>query len=123
MSHPASAPIVGLVVHMLVTAVSILLVGKVLPGVTVKSYGSAVVFAVVVAILNGLLWHFLHIGTSDASHLLTAGAGSIILNAILFLVADKIATGVQISGCIMALIAAFCVSLVNGVLSAVISHL
>jgi putative membrane protein len=102
-------------VHLLVTGVSVLLVSKVLPGMEVRSYGSAVLFAVVVAILNTLAWHFLGVMTFPFAGL-SFGLGALVVNGLVFLAADKVVSGVKLSGCLTAILASIGVTLVNGLL-------
>ena len=102
------------VVHLLLTAVSVLIVAKFLPGVQVKSYGSAVVFSLVVAILNAVAWYLLAPLTWTFA-VLTLGVGILIVNGLVFLWAGNLA-GVRFSGCATAAIASVCVSLLNWVM-------
>ncbi|HVY47945.1 MAG TPA: phage holin family protein [Minicystis sp.] len=119
--HHHVTGLVADILRLLVTAFSVLVVGKVLPGITVKSYGSAVWFAFVVAILNAIVWHFWPFKfMSYAFTLGTLGIGALILNGIIFLVADKFSSGIEISGCFMAAIASFCVTVLNTILEAIL---
>lgn len=102
------------VVHLLLTGVSVLIVAKFLPGVQVKSYGSAVVFALVVAILNAVAWYLLAPLTWTFA-VITLGVGILIVNGLIFLWAGNL-VGVRFSGCATAAIASVCVSLLNWVM-------
>jgi putative membrane protein len=97
------------VVHLLLTAVSVVIVAHVLPGIYVRSYFSAVKFAIVVAILNAILWGPL----AHAFTWLTLGIGGLILNGVIFLIAGSLVGGVRISGCLTGALAAGGVWLVN----------
>jgi putative membrane protein len=107
------------IVHLLVTGLSVLLVAKVLPGIQVKSYGSAVVFAFVVGIFNAIAWYLLAPLTWTFA-LLTLGVGVLIVNGLVFLFAGNI-VGVKISGCTTAAIASVCVSILNWIFEGVLS--
>jgi putative membrane protein len=100
------------IVHLLLTAVSVMLVSKVLPGIRVRSYGSAVGFAFVVAILNAIAWFFLAPLTIPFA-IITLGIGILVVNAFVFLLADKMIEGVEIDGFGTALLASLGVSFVN----------
>jgi putative membrane protein len=100
------------IVHLLLTAVSVVIVASVLPGIKVKSYGSALAFAVVVGLLNAAAWWFFR-STPDMSGMVRGGIGGLIVNGIIFLVASRIVGGVKISGCITAVIAMLGVTFVN----------
>jgi putative membrane protein len=99
-------------VHLLLTGASVLIVAKILPGITVKSYKAAVLFALVVAIFNAIAWTFLW-PVSWGFTLLTLGLGMLVINGLVFLVSAKVVEGVQISGCMTAAFASLGVSLVN----------
>jgi putative membrane protein len=107
------------IVHLLVTGLSVLVVAKMLPGIQVKSYGSAVVFAFVVGILNAIAWYVLAPLTWTFA-ILTLGVGILIVNGLVFLFAGNI-VGVKISGCATAAIASVCVSILNWIFEAVLS--
>lgn len=100
--------------HLLVSGTSVFLVAKFLPGIRVRSFLSAVVFAFVAAILNTIAWHWLGLLTIPFSFL-TLGIGALIINGILFLLAGSVA-GVEVSGCVTAAIASIAVTFVSAVL-------
>src|SRR4051812_6402785 len=100
------------IVHLLLTGVSVLIVGKLLPGITVKSYGSAVFFALVIGILSAIAWKLLWPLTATFS-VLTFGVGILVINGIIFMLADKVVAGVKISGCVTAAVASVGVTLIN----------
>lgn len=103
-------------VRLLVTGVSVLIVGAVLPGIKVKGFGSAVFFALMVAIFNAVAWYLLAPLTWPFA-VLTLGIGVLVVNTIVFVLADKVVSGVTISGWFTALLASIGVSIVNGVLT------
>lgn len=103
------------VVHLLVTAASVFVVAKVLPGMKVKSFGAALAFAFVVALLNVFAWTFLAPFTQTFK-LLTLGFGGFVINGIIFVVAGHLVGGVKISGCFMAAVAAAAVTFMNHVI-------
>lgn len=107
--------LVASIVHLLVTGLSVLIVARVLPGMTAKTYGSAVFFALVVGVLNAIAWHFLAPFTITFT-LLTLGIGGLVVNGLIFLTADKVVEGIEISGCFTAVLASIGVSFVNWVL-------
>ncbi len=107
MSHPLQ-----LLLHFLLTAVSVLVVSKVLPGFNVRSFFDAIGFAVVVALLNVVVWHGLAL-LSISFSIVTFGLGVLIINGLIFLGAQKIVKGVEISGCFIAAIASVLVALCN----------
>ena len=99
-------------IHLLVTAVAVLIAARVVPGIRVKSFGSAVVFAFVLAVLNVILGKVL-IVLALPFVLLTLGLFLIVINGFLFWLADKVVEGVEIDGFGSAMLG----SLVTSVLS------
>jgi putative membrane protein len=84
-------------VHVLVTALAVLLTAKVVPGVRARSFGGAFVFAVVLAILNKLLFKLL-VFLSLPFVLITFGLFILVINAFLYWLADKVVDGVEVDG-------------------------
>jgi putative membrane protein len=116
MQHPI---VLGLV-HLLLTGIAVFIVAKLMPGMRAKSYGAAVFFAFVMAVLNAIAWHFLAPLTVTLS-VLTLGLGALVINGVLFLMAGKV-TGIEFSGCITASLASLAVTLVNWGIHAVIGN-
>jgi putative membrane protein len=103
---------VHILLKLLVFTVSVLLTAKIVPGIKVKSFGAAFVFAIVFALLNYFLWWILVV-LSLPLIALTFGLFLLVLNAILWLLADKLVSGVELSGFGAALIGSIVTSLIN----------
>ncbi len=97
--------------HLMISGLSVFLVAQIMPGMKARGFGSAMLFALVVALLNAIAWNFLSPITRPLN-VLTVGIEGIILNGILFLIAGSL-SGVKFSGCATAAIAAFFVTAVN----------
>lgn len=108
-------------VHLLVSGVSVLLVAFVLPGMKVKSFGAAVGFALVAGILQFVCWEVLWPVTLPLT-IVTLYVAKFVLNGVLFLLARKVVPGIEISGCLVASIAAVAVTLVDGVLVGIVDR-
>ena len=108
---------IALVVHCLLYALSFMLSAKLVPGMAVRSYGSAVKFAVVFALLDGLFFKLLAFLTMPLV-LLSLGLFLLIIRAGLFLAADRFVDGVRIDGFVPALLG----SLVTGGLNWLITR-
>jgi putative membrane protein len=110
--------------HLLSSGVSVYIVAKLLPGIQAKSLWSAIAFAFVAGVLNAILWTvFRHGSHPHPFEPFMLGAGGVILNGIVFLVAARIVKGIKVSGCIMALIGSFAVTFLNGLIYAYVSKL
>ena len=91
---------------------AILLTARLVPGIRVKSVGSAIFFALVFALLEKLL--FLPLAAVTFPFVLvTFGLFLIVINAFLFWLADKIVAGVEIDGFGSALLGSIVVSALN----------
>ena len=101
------------------TGAAVLIVAALLPGMRVRNFGDALGFAVVVAILNAIAWKVLWILTLPFAFV-TLGIGALIINGVIFLVAQKVVRGVEISGCFVAALASVLVSIVNSAIGFVL---
>lgn len=87
----------NLLLQVLISAVSVFLAAKIVPGVRVRSFGSAVIFAVVLAVLDKLLFKLLVV-LGLPLVLVSFGLFILIINAFLFWLADKLVDGVEVDG-------------------------
>jgi putative membrane protein len=99
-------------VHLIITAVAVLIAARVVPGIRVKSFGSAVAFAFVLAVLDVLL-HKLLIILALPLILLSFGLFLIVINGFLFWLADKVVEGVECDGFGSAILGSLFTSLVS----------
>lgn len=106
-----------LLVKWLLYAVSFMLAAKLVPGLRVRSFGSAVLFAVVFSLVDGLLFYVLAILTAPLV-ILSLGLFLLVIRAWLFMLTDKFVSGVQIDS----FWAALGGSVVTGVLNWLITH-
>ena len=81
-------------VHLLIYAVAVLIAARVVPGIRVRSFGSALLFALVFAVLDKLLFTVLLV-LSLPMVLLSFGLFVLVINAFLFWLADKVVAGVD----------------------------
>jgi len=103
----------------LLNAVALLVVAYLLPGITVASFGSALVAALVLGLLNSLVKPVLVLLTLPIT-IVTLGLFLIVLNALLFWFAGSILKGFQVNGFWWAVIGALLYSLISGLLSAIV---
>jgi len=85
------------IITILVTAVGVMVAARIVPGVRVRSIGSALVFAFVLAVLNAILKTALVV-LAFPFILITLGLFMLIINAFLFWLADKVVKGVEVDG-------------------------
>jgi putative membrane protein len=98
--------------HFVLSGAAVFIVAKIAPGVRVASFGAAVLFAVVQAILSTLAWGILAPLTVTFS-VLTLGVGFFVVHGLVFSLAARVVSGVSVSGFFAAAIAAVLLSLVS----------
>ena len=79
----------------LVTALAAIIVSRLLPGVSIRNSVTAVLLALVLALLNGVVKPVLIILTIPIT-ILTLGLFLFVINACIILIADKFVTGFKI---------------------------
>lgn len=109
-----------LILIWILNAVALLVVAYILPGITVASFGSALIAALVLGLLNALVKPVLVILTLPIT-VVTLGLFLLVLNALVFWFAGSILKGFQVNGFWWALIGAIVYSIVSGLLSGLIS--
>lgn len=101
----------------LLLAGALLLVAHLYPGVVVKSFGSALLAAAVLGLLNTLLRPLLVLLTLPVT-LLTLGLFLFIINAAMFWLAAQMLQGFHVTGFVAALIGSLIYSLLSLVIDA-----
>ena len=86
---------VSLIIRLLINAVVILLLAMYVPGMEVTSYGAAMLFAVVLGVINAVIRPILKIFTFPIT-IMTIGLFTLVLNALLFWLASLFVIGVTI---------------------------
>jgi putative membrane protein len=105
-----------LILVWLLNAVALLIVAYILPGITVASFGSALIAALVLGLLNTLVKPVLILLTLPIT-IVTLGLFLLVLNALVFWFAGSILKGFQVNGFWWAVLGAFVYSIVSGLLS------
>lgn len=106
------------IVRLLITAAAAYGLSKVLSGVHINDFTTAIIFALVLAVLNVLVKPILVILTIPVT-IITLGLFLLVINAIIILIADKLMDGIAIDGFWWA----FIFSLVLSVLSSILTSL
>ncbi|MFC3337455.1 phage holin family protein [Paracandidimonas soli] len=104
----------------ILNAVALLIVAYLLPGINVASFGSALIAALVLGLLNTLVKPLLVLLTLPIT-IVTLGLFLLVLNALVFWFAGSILKGFQVNGFWWALLGAFVYSIVAGLLSRLIA--
>lgn len=99
----------------ILNAVALLVVAYVLPGITVASFGSALIAAILLGLLNALVKPILIVLTLPIT-IVTLGLFLFVLNALVFWLAGSIIKGFVVNGFWWAVLGAVIYSLVSGLL-------
>jgi len=108
-----------LIIRILLTAVVVFLIAKFLPGVSVAGYGTAVIVALVLALLNLIVKPILVILTLPVT-ILTLGLFLLVINAIIILLADSFISGFGVDGFWIALIFSLLLSIFQSILYSIL---
>jgi putative membrane protein len=101
-----------LLVNWLLSALSLVIVAAIVPGIEISGFGTAMIAAVLIGLANVTLGLVLKILTFPLV-LLTFGAFSIVVNALMLKVAAAMMPGFRANGCLPALIGALLLGAVN----------
>ncbi len=104
-----------LLIKLLLTALAVVILAKILPGVAVEGYGVAVIVAVVIALLRLLVRPILVLLTLPIT-IVTFGLFLLIINAIIILMADYFVGGFAVTSIWWALLFSLLLSLFQSIL-------
>ena len=103
-------------INLLITALAVYLLSKLLePHISINSFTTAIIFALVLAVLNAIVKPLLIILTLPIT-IVTLGLFLLIINAAIILLADKFVSGVHVEGWLWALIFSLLLSLLSTLL-------
>lgn len=104
-----------LIIKLLLTALAVVILAKILPGVAVEGYGTAIFVAIVIALLRLVVKPILFILTLPIT-IITFGLFLLIINAIIILMADYLVSGFAVSSIWWALLFSLLLSLFQSIL-------
>ena len=108
----------NLIIRLLVTAVVAFFLTKVLSGVHIDGFSTAIVFAIVLGVLNLIVTPILKILGLPLT-ILTLGLFSLVINALVILIADYFIDGMQVDGFWWAFIFSIALSVITSLLSGI----
>jgi len=107
---------IHIIIKILILSVSIFLIAKLLPGIRIKSFMSAIGVAVVYSLINFLVGWILKLLALPVI-LVTFGLFIFVINAILLWITDKLIDDFEIDGFGLTILAAFLITIVNSILN------
>ena len=108
-----------LIIKLLLTAVAVVVLAKILPGVAVEGYGYAIIVAIVIALLRLLVRPLLVLLTLPIT-VITFGLFLLIINAIIILMADYFVGGFDVSSIWWALLFSLLLSIFQSILFSIL---
>ena len=106
---------VRMLMHWVISAVLLLVVARVVPGIYVNGFGAALIAALVIGLVNATVGTFLKVLTFPLT-ILTLGIFLLIINALMLMLASKLLSGFHVSGFVPAFWGALVLSLLHMVL-------
>jgi putative membrane protein len=103
---------------LLLTAVAVIFCARLIPGVQVNGFFTAVVVAIALALLNTFLKPILVFLTFPIT-IITLGLFYLVINVIIIYIAARLIDGFSVSGFLPALLFSFGISIVSSILSAI----
>ena len=107
------------IANLIISSISLMLVSKIVTGVTITGFWGAVLAVVVMAILNTLVKPILFLLTLPVT-IVTFGLFTFILNAIMFLMASRFVSGFSVDGFGSALIGSLVFSILTTIFSSLV---
>lgn len=111
----------NLIIRLLVTAVSAYFLAQILPGIQISGFGGAVIFAIVLGILNLIVTPVLKILGLPLT-IITLGLFSLVINAIVILIADYFIDSMNVDGFLWAFIFSILLSLITSLLNGIFTR-
>lgn len=106
-----------LIINLLITAAVAYFTAKLLaPHVSINNFETAIIFAIVLAVLNFIVKPILVILTLPLT-IITLGLFLLVINVIIILLADKFVSGIKIDGFLWAFVYGLILSVFTGLLS------
>jgi putative membrane protein len=110
-----------LILRILLSAIAVVILAKILPGVGVDTYMTALIVAVVLSLLNFIVKPILVILTLPVT-ILTLGLFLLIINAIIILLADSLITGFSVDNIWWALLFSLLLSFLQSILFSILKE-
>jgi len=108
-----------LILHWILSAVALMIVARLVPGFYVRSFGAALIAALVIGLVNATLGILLKVLTFPFI-ILTLGLFWFVVNAVMLIVASKFVPGFVVAGFVPAFWGAIVLALINVVFRALL---
>lgn len=102
----------NILIRLIVSGLAVFIASYLLPGVKVDSFLTAIIVSVILGIINTIIKPILILLTLPIN-ILTLGLFTLVINALLVLLADSLVPGFEVDGLLWALIFSLVVSIVG----------
>lgn len=109
------------ILRILLSAVAVLFLAEILPGIDVDSYATAIFVAIILSLLNFIVRPLLIILTLPVT-VLTLGLFLLIINALIILIADSLIDGFTVANIWWALLFSLLLSFLQSVFNSLINE-
>lgn len=109
-----------LILSLIITAIAVMIAAYIIPGVAVSNFWSALAVAIVLALLNTFVKPILSVLAIPVTFL-TLGLFTLVINAVIIMLADRIVAGFKVDNFWIALIFAIILSIINAALFSLVS--
>jgi len=109
----------NVLMSLLINAIAVFVTAKILPGVYIDSFVTALVVAIVLGVINTFLKPVLLLLTLPVT-ILTLGLFTFVINALLVLLAATLVSGFHVKNFLWALLFSLVLSLVNSILQSLV---
>ncbi|HEY9688278.1 MAG TPA: phage holin family protein [Coleofasciculaceae cyanobacterium] len=111
--------LLSLLLHWILTAVILLIIDALLPGITISGFGVALIAALVIGLVNFFIRPVLALLTLPLN-ILTLGLFSFVINAIMFALVAWLVPGFQVANFLSALVGSLLLALMTAVLGMIL---
>lgn len=109
----------NLIIRVLLTAVAVVILAYILPGVDVSGFGAAIIVAIVLGLLNAFIKPILVVLTLPIT-VVTLGLFLLVINALIILMANSFISGFTVDGFWIALLFSLLLSILQSILFSVL---
>ncbi len=110
---------IRVVMRWVMNAIALYIVAKILPGIHLTDFASALIAVLIIGLVNALIKPLLFLLTLPVT-ILTLGLFSLVLNALMFMLASAIAPGFKIDGFGTALLGSILFSVITTILHSLV---
>jgi putative membrane protein len=102
----------ALIANWFLSALSLFIVSRIVPGIFVENFGSALIAVVVIGLVNALIKPILLLLTLPLT-IMTLGLFALVINALMLMLAGSVLPGFRVEGFVAALIGSILLSLIT----------